>query len=312
MTDAEKQSGRLPAKLGGMRMLRSVGERVIRVALVVTTVCFPWGAGGQEAVPSASSPSGLPRSPADSVAATPARAFGWPEARGFALTAALGGAAFLADQSTRTTAQGSGLQNSSVLRAVSDYGDVFGPPVSLSLALVMYGGGVAAHRPVLATSGFRAVEAIGVSGAVTLVLKQAFGRARPYVSPNDSGDWEWGRGTGRLEGAYLSMPSAHTTAAFAFATAVTRSVAREAPEHVRWVGLVTYGSATAAGYARIHRDRHWLSDVMVGAGIGTVTALAIDRWHATRPNNSVDAFFLKPVLAPLRDGSTGVGVNIQF
>jgi membrane-associated phospholipid phosphatase len=218
----------------------------------------------------------------------------------------------LADQSTRNAAQSSGSQSSPFLSGIADYGDVFGPPVSLSLALMMYGGGVVAKRPVLAKSGFRAVEAIGVSGTVSWVLKQAFGRARPYVSPTDPGDWAWGRGTGRLEGAYLSMPSAHTTAAFAFATAVTRTVAREAPEHGRWVGLVTYGSATAAGYARIHKDRHWLSDVMVGAGIGTVTALAIDRWHATRPNDPIDGFFLKPVLSPLRDGSTGVGFNIKF
>lgn len=249
---------------------------------------------------------------ADTAAVRPSPAFGWPEVRGFALTAALGGVASLADQSMRDATRSAGPQNNDLVHAVVEYGDLFGQPISLSLAWVMYGGGLYAKRPVLAKAGFRAVETITVSGGVTWLLKQAFGRARPDVSPNDPGDWEWGRGFGQLDGDYLSMPSGHTTAAFAFATAVTQSVAREAPQHARWVGLLTYGSATATAYARIYKDRHWLSDVVVGAGIGTVTGLAIDRWHATRPNDRIDEFFLRPVLAPLRDGRTGIGFNVQF
>lgn len=224
----------------------------------------------------------------------------------------LAGAASFADQSVRDATRSAGPQNSDVVHAVAEYGDLFGQPASLSLAWVMYGGGLYAKHPALAKTGFRAVESITMSGAVTWLLKQTFGRARPAVSPNDPGDWEWGRGFGKIDGDYLSMPSGHTTAAFAFATAVTRSVTREAPQHARWVGLVTYGSATATAYARIYKNRHWLSDVVAGAGVGTVTALAIDRWHATRPGNRIDGFFLKPVLAPMRDGSTGVGLSFQF
>lgn len=249
---------------------------------------------------------------ADTAAVRPSPAFGWPEVKGFALTAALAGVASLGDQSMRDATRSAGPQNSDLVHAVAEYGDLFGQPISLSLAWVMYGGGLYAKRPVLAKAGFRAVETITVSGGVTWLLKNVFGRARPAISPNDPGDWEWGRGFGKLDGDYLSMPSGHATAAFAFATAVTRSVAREAPQHARWVGLLTYGSATATAYARIYKNRHWLSDVVAGAGVGTVTGLAIDRWHATRPNNRVDGFFLKPVLAPLRDGSTGIGFNLQF
>lgn len=248
----------------------------------------------------------------DTLTTRPAPAFGWPELRGFALTAALGGIATLADQSVRDAARSSGPQDSEAIRTAAMYGDLFGQPVSLALAVTMYGGGLYAKRPVIATAGFRAVESIGVSGVVTFVLKQAFGRARPAVSPDDPRDWEWGRGFGKLDGDFLSMPSGHATAAFAFATSVSKHVARVAPEHARWVAVTTYGSAVLTAYARIYKDRHWLSDVTVGAGIGTVTALAIDRWHATRPNDPIDGFFLKPVLAPLRDGSTGIGFSVKF
>jgi membrane-associated phospholipid phosphatase len=78
------------------------------------------------------------------------------------------------------------------------------------------------------------------------------------------------------------------------------------------VGIVSYGSALTTAYARMHDDRHWLSDVTVGAGIGMVTALAIHRWHRTRPDNAIDAFFLKPVLAPMPDGSTALGFSMAF
>lgn len=278
-----------------MNVLRSLSRGVFRSAVPLLLAALP-----------------LAAQVADSAAVKPSPAFGWPEVRGFALTAALGGLASVADQSVRDRSQRASLQDNDVLHAATEYGDLFGQPISLSLAWVMYGGGLYAKRPVMARTGFRAVEAITVSGGVTWLLKQTFGRARPAVSPADPGDWEWGRGFGKLDGDYLSMPSGHTTAAFAFATAVTRNVAREAPQHARWVGIATYSSAALTAYARIHKDRHWLSDVTVGAGVGTVTALAIDRWHATRPNDAIDGFFLKPVLTPLVSGSTGVGFNLQF
>lgn len=247
----------------------------------------------------------------DSTALRPSPAFGWPEVKGFALTAALGGVASLADQSARDAVRGSGPQNNKTLDAVARHGNLFGQPVALSLGWVMYGGGLLAKQPVIATTGFRAIEAITVSGVVTWTLKGLFGRARPAISPTDPGDFQFTRGF-RITGDYESMPSGHATAAFAFATAVTQEVALRAPRHATWVGLVSYGSALTTAYARMHDDRHWLSDVTVGAGIGTVTALAIHRWHRTRPNDPIDAFFLKPVLTPLRDGSTAIGFSVVF
>ena len=86
---------------------------------------------------------------------------------------------------------------------------------------------------------------------------------------------------------------------------------RRAPRHARWVGVLSYASATMTAYARMHDDRHWLSDVVVGAGVGSVTAAAIHRWHATRTADPVDGFFLRPVLAPRRDGAA-VGFRATF
>src|SRR5688572_20618135 len=89
----------------------------------------------------------------DSTVQRPSPAFGWPEVKGFALTAALGGVASLADQSVRDAVRGSGPQGNETLEAVARHGNLFGQPVALSLGWVMYGGGLLAKQPVIATTG---------------------------------------------------------------------------------------------------------------------------------------------------------------
>lgn len=247
--------------------------------------------------------------PADSLA-RPSAAFGWPEVRGFALTFAAGGVAYLADQSLRDAVRADGPQGSAVLDGVTAFGNPYGSPGALALSAVLYGGGLLAKRPVVAAAGFRGLESIAISGLVTAALKGTAGRKRPEISPDDPGSFAWMRGQ-REGGDYQALPSGHATAAFAFATAVHLEVRRRAPRHARWVGAAGYAAAAASAYARMHDDRHWFSDVLVGAGIGSVTAAAIHRWHATRPGDPIDGFFLKPVLAPRR-GGVGVGFSATF
>lgn len=252
---------------------------------------------------------GAQDAPADS-ALRPSPAFGWPEARGFGLTFAAGGLAYLADESLRDAVRGSGPQGSTLLDGLADGAYVYGSPGVLVLSAVLYGGGLVAKKPVVAAAGFRGLESIGISGLVTGAIKGVTGRARPETSPDDAGSFVFRRGE-RKGGDYQSLPSGHATAAFAFATAVHLEVRRRAPQHARWVGALSYGAAVITAYSRMHDDRHWLSDVVVGAGIGSVTAAAIHRWHATRPAGPIDGLFLKPVLAPRRDG-VGFGFQASF
>jgi len=62
---------------------------------------------------------GAQDAPADS-ALRPSPAFGWPEARGFGLTFAAGGLAYLADESLRDAVRGSGPQGSTLLDGLAD------------------------------------------------------------------------------------------------------------------------------------------------------------------------------------------------
>jgi membrane-associated phospholipid phosphatase len=233
------------------------------------------------------------------------------EAKRFAVVAALGGVAAFGDQSARDAVRGVGPQGNRALGALTEFGNVWGQPGVVGLSFALWGGGLVAKNSTVAASGLRAIEAITVSGTVTSLLKLSFGRARPFLSPDDPADFQpFGR-MGAPDGGYTALPSGHATAAFAFASAVTGEVRLRAPQHARTVGVLSYGAAVVTAYARMHDDRHWLSDVTAGAGIGTVTGWAITRWHATRPDNAIDRALLRPVIAPSPYGGMNIGVTMR-
>lgn len=61
-----------------------------------------------------------------------------------------------------------------------------------------------------------------------------------------------------------SFPSGHTATAFMTATMLSKEYGHLSP----WVSVGAYSVATATGLMRMANNKHWLSDVMVGAGIG--------------------------------------------
>ena len=64
-----------------------------------------------------------------------------------------------------------------------------------------------------------------------------------------------------------SFPSGHTATAFMTATMFTKEYGHKSP----WVGVGAYSVATATGLMRMANNKHWLSDVLTGAGIGTLS-----------------------------------------
>lgn len=64
-----------------------------------------------------------------------------------------------------------------------------------------------------------------------------------------------------------SFPSGHTATAFMTATMFNKEYGHKSP----WVGVGAYGMATATGLMRMANNKHWLSDVLTGAGIGILS-----------------------------------------
>ncbi|MVM30937.1 phosphatase PAP2 family protein [Spirosoma sp. HMF4905] len=93
------------------------------------------------------------------------------------------------------------------------------------------------------------VLAYGISTGVVLVLKHTTNELRPDGSN------------------YLSFPSGHTTNAFTGASLLDREFSGVSP----WIPIGGYAMATSTGILRMTNDKHWISDVLVGAGIGLLS-----------------------------------------
>jgi membrane-associated phospholipid phosphatase len=163
----------------------------------------------------------------------------------------------------------------------------------------MYAAGRLSRNTKLADLGLHGTEALMVGEVTATAMKVVIGRARPYVNGNPN-DYELGRGF--KSGDYKSFPSGHSVAAFAAAAAVSSETSRWAPG-TRWIiGPVMYGGAALVGASRMYNNQHWASDVIVGAGIGTLAGLKVVRYHHSHPGNRLDKWLLAGSLVPTGDG----------
>ncbi|MEG0789261.1 MAG: phosphatase PAP2 family protein [Alistipes sp.] len=64
-----------------------------------------------------------------------------------------------------------------------------------------------------------------------------------------------------------SFPSGHTATAFMMATMLHKEYGGRSP----WYSVAGYTMATVTGVSRMLNNKHWLSDVLVGAGIGILS-----------------------------------------
>lgn len=67
-----------------------------------------------------------------------------------------------------------------------------------------------------------------------------------------------------------SFPSGHTATAFAGAELLRREYWDVSP----WIGISGYIVAAGTGFFRMYNNRHWLSDVIAGAGVGILSVEA--------------------------------------
>lgn len=66
---------------------------------------------------------------------------------------------------------------------------------------------------------------------------------------------------------FKSFPSGHTTQAFVGATFMHKELGQISP----WYSIGAYTVATGMGVLRVLNNKHWLSDVLVGAGVGILS-----------------------------------------
>lgn len=72
---------------------------------------------------------------------------------------------------------------------------------------------------------------------------------------------------------FNSFPSGHTAEAFVGAEFMRMEYKDVSP----WYGVAGYAMATATGLLRVYNDKHWMSDVIAGAGVG-IASTRIAYW----------------------------------
>ncbi len=70
---------------------------------------------------------------------------------------------------------------------------------------------------------------------------------------------------------YHSFPSGHTATAFVAA----EFLHQEYKDKSVWISVGGYTMATMIGVSRVYNNRHWVSDVVAGAGIGILTTKVV-------------------------------------
>ncbi len=118
----------------------------------------------------------------------------------------------------------------------------------LASAVGIAGGHVLGSDETVRT-GTTLLEAVTVTALTTEAVKAATHRLRP-----DKTD-------------YLSLPSGHASSSFAAATVL-------AGRYGWWAGVPAYAAATTIGVSRLDAGRHFFSDVLFGATLGTVVGLS--------------------------------------
>jgi hypothetical protein len=106
-----------------------------------------------------------------------------------------------------------------------------------------------------------------------------------------------------------SFPSGHTAAAFATAEFMRQEYKDVSP----WYGVGAYAMAAATGYLRMYNDKHWVGDVIAGAGIGMMsTRLAYWIYPVIKRKLFKDKPMNTVVMPTYQNGSFGFGLVHRF
>jgi membrane-associated phospholipid phosphatase len=120
------------------------------------------------------------------------------------------------------------------------------------------------------TTTLLATQAYITGAALESVLKFVSGRTRPsYYDPNTEAEPKFLGPLSKTakdangKKVYSSFPSGHTTVAFAAATVFALEYKGQPI-----VPIIAYSAASLIGLSRITENKHWSTDVLVGAALG--------------------------------------------
>jgi PAP2 superfamily protein len=216
------------------------------------------------------------------------------------------------DRSLAEHLQNQSVQENESLEELARVVETVTDPGSYLIGIGLYTYGRVRKNRRAADLGLHGTEALFIGQQLGWLLKGVIGRARPFVDITDPHDYQLFRGFSKGSD-YRSFPSGHSIAAFAAAAAVTSETKLWWPKSVWVIGPMMYGGAALVGWSRMFDNKHWASDVITGAAIGTFAGLKVVHYHhVTNPGNRIDRFFLRPSVTRTADGSTLMRLHFRY
>lgn len=139
------------------------------------------------------------------------------------------------------------------------------------------------------------VESFLVSSAFSTALKYVVGRARPGTEEGSHGFHPF-----NARSSWTAFPSGHAASIWSVATVIADRTDNG------FVDAACYGIAVLTSFSRLHEDKHWASDVLVGSAIGYFTAKKICALNREPGGPKLSASF-----GPVRGGQA-VTLSLSF
>jgi membrane-associated phospholipid phosphatase len=117
-------------------------------------------------------------------------------------------------------------------------------------------------------------EAGAVAAVAGQVMKYTTARARPYAHARAGGEYVPGYGITYVPDDNLSFYSGHATYTFCLATAAGTVASMRGFKGAGWVWAGGLATAALTSYLRVAADRHYATDVLTGAALGTAIGFA--------------------------------------
>jgi len=173
--------------------------------------------------------------------------------------------------------------DSKAVSNVSSYVTKFGGKYELYSLAALGSYGFIFNNKKMQTTTLLATQAYMTSGLMETILKTISGRQRPsYYNPNHPESEPYFHGPFYKKGLDVSghavnssFPSGHTTVIFAAATVFAKEY-----KNTPWVPVVAYSAASLVGLSRITENKHWTTDVIVGATLGYLSGRqVVNNYH---------------------------------
>lgn len=175
------------------------------------------------------------------------------------------------------------VNNHSAIRNASSFITKFGGPYEIYTLAGFGTYGLIFKSDKVKTTTLLATQAYLTGAAIESVMKLLSGRTRPSAyngvnsetEPNFYGPFS--KRAKDINGSkeFSSFPSGHTTVAFAAATVFAKEYSKSVI-----VPIIAYSAATAIGLSRITENKHWATDVFVGAALGYLTGKqVVNNYH---------------------------------